>query len=184
MWQSSIKKRTRRIWRRKRFEIILVLLIVISSSYVFYNFQNPKKNTIAATPGAMNGQLDDLIIQDTANIKFIPLIHGAVVGFLGNVSPRDSANVQFTGWAFDALNSKLPEAILISYNGKNIYWGQTNHDRPGVAKIYGQAALHTGYNFVLPLKLFKDNELNQSKVRVFAVSNGVASELLYPEGFK
>ena len=96
---------------------------------------------------------------------------------------RDSSYVDFYGWAFDGRNSRLADAILLSYDGENIYWGQNNSQRPDLVKFFGDAALKGGFKFVIPLTLFKD--LNNSEVRFFAVSkNSVASELNYFKGYK
>ena len=111
----------------------------------------------------------------------IPVKPGAVKGSVEKMVVCEGSHIEFSGWAFDTENSLLPE-VLISYDGKNIYWGQSQFRRPAVAEVYSDAALKSGFRFVLPLKLFEDKELNSSKMRLFAVSKGVASELLYIKG--
>ena len=44
--------------------------------------------------------------------------------------------------------------------------------------------LKSGFKFEIPLKMFKVDKLNTSELRVFAFSNGVATELNYFKGFK
>ncbi|MCH7753691.1 hypothetical protein IH970_01025, partial [candidate division KSB1 bacterium] len=81
-------------------------------------------------------------------------------------------------------HSRLPDEVLVSYDGENIYSGQTNAKRPGIARIYGDKALASGFRFLLPFDLFKDKKIDNSKIRLFAVSNGIACELNYFRGFK
>ena len=96
--------------------------------------------------------------------------------------PQNDKHMEFHGWAFDGKNSQLVEKILLHYDGEQIYGGQTDRKRPD--NIFGDVALKAGFKFVLPLTLFKEKEIDNSKIRLLAVSNGVASELKYPRGFK
>lgn len=150
-------------------EIILVLFIILSNIAIIINWY---------------AGLQEKVTFLTKDEKEIPVNQGAVYGHLDNMIVRDSSYVEFYGWAFDGRNSRLPDAILLWYDGENIYWGQNNKQRPDLVKTFGDTALKGGFKFVIPLTLFKDTELNTSKVRLFAVSNGVASELNYPKGFK
>ena len=97
---------------------------------------------------------------------------------------KKDGEVEFRGWAFDGRNSRLPDDILLSYNGKNIYWGKSNGKRSDLVNVFGDAALRAGFKFVLSLDLFKDKKIDNSKIRLFAVSNGIACELNYFRGFK
>ncbi len=108
----------------------------------------------------------------------------AVNGTLDKMILKEDGDVEFHGWAFDARNSRLPDEVLVSYDGENIYSGQTNVKRPGVARTYGDKALACGFRFLLPFDLFKDKKIDNSKIRLFAVSNGIACELNYFRGFK
>lgn len=171
MWKK-MKRRWRRLKRKP--EIIFILFIIISNTVLYFHLQNPGGKT--ATSKTATKELH------SKDGEKIPVTPGAVIGFLANVMVRDSAHVEFTGWAFDAWNSCLPERIMLSYDEKIIYRGQTNHHRPGVAKRYGKAALKSGFKFILPLKLFQDK--NPRGVRVFAMSHGVASELNYSARLK
>lgn len=157
--------------KKARDYCYIILFIIISNTVLFFNLEKSGSKTVPEVLLSKDGER-------------IPVIPGAVNGSLDYVIVRDSAYVEFRGWAFDAWNSRLPDAILLYYYGKNIYWGQNNRSRPDVANVYGREALESGFKFVLPLKRFKDKELNSSKVRLFAVSNGVASELNYSAGFK
>ena len=112
----------------------------------------------------------------------IPVIHGRLKGRLDKTIVRHDA-VSFKGWSFDVRDSQLPEAILIFANGEFLYSGENNRNRPDVAKVYGKAALQSGFSFTLPLTLFKD--LNNSNVSLFAISkDGMASELSYHKEYE
>ena len=68
-------------------------------------------------------------------------------------------------------------------NGKFLYSGRTEKDRPDVAKHFDNPALQkSGFNFMLPFSLLK--ETPNSKVRFFAVLNDVASELSYHKEYE
>lgn len=150
-------------------EHFLLLFIVVSNTTIVTNwyFGGPEKVTSIIKEGVE-----------------IPVKQGAVYGHLAKMILKNDDDVEFHGWAFDGRNSRIPDDILLSYNGKNIYWEKSNEKRPDLVNIFGDAALKAGFKFVLPLNLFKDKKIDNSKIRLFAVSNGVASELKYPRGFK
>lgn len=152
-----------------RTEPFLLLFILLSNTAIVANwyFSRPEEVAYISTDG-----ID------------IPVQKRAVTGHLDKMIFKDKVHVEFHGWVFDARNSRLPDKILLSYDGDNIYSGQTKVKRPGVAKVYGDKALASGFIFVVPRTLFKDKKINNSKIRLFAVSSGVASELNYPRGFK
>ena len=114
----------------------------------------------------------------------IPVIRGVVNGHLDRIILKDDIHVELAGWAFDRSNPKLVDEILLQYDGELIYSSQTDRERPDLVNVFGDVALRAGFKFVLPLDLFKDKKIDNSKIRFFAVSNGVASELKYPRGFK
>ena len=151
-----------------RPEPFLLLFILLSNAAIVANwyFDRPEKVTLISKDGV------EILVQKWA-----------VNGHLDKMILKDKMHVEFYGWTFDARNSRLPDEILLSYDGENIYSGQTNVKRPDVARMYGDKALTTGFRFLLPLNLFKEKKIYNSKIRLFAVSNGVASELSYFRGF-
>jgi len=152
-----------------KLEAILLLFILLSNTAIVANwyFRRPEEVAYISTDG-----ID------------IPVRKWALNGHLDKMILRGDGQVEFHGWAFDARNSRLPDTILIYYKGKNIYSAQTHVNRKGVARDYGDKALTSGFIFALPFALFKENRIDNSKLRFFALSNGVASELKYPRGFK
>jgi len=114
----------------------------------------------------------------------IPLVKNALNGLLEKMNLKNNNKVELSGWAIDLRNPLLSVVIMITYKGENIYRGQNNVNRSDIAKKYGNVTLKSGFKFELPLKMFKINKLNTSELRVFAFSNGIATELNYFEGFK
>ena len=115
---------------------------------------------------------------DSTSMQIIP---NALQGWVS--SAVKGGHVYFSGWAADVKNSQLPEAIILFMNGKFLYSGRTEKDRPDVAKHFNNPALRkTGFNFVLPLSLLEDTA--SPEIRFFAVLNDVASELNYPKGYE
>ena len=101
-----------------------------------------------------------------------------------DIADIKSDNIVFTGWAADLKNLQLPEAIVIFVNGKFLYSGRCNLDRPDLVEGFNKTELlRAGFKFLFPLSLFKD--IDNSEVRLFAISHEmVATELTYPEGYK
>ncbi|MCH8331865.1 MAG: hypothetical protein IH946_10900 [Bacteroidetes bacterium] len=163
-----IKPQGQRQRSNSKPEPVLLLFIVLSNLAILANWylDYPEEVAYVSTDG-----ID------------IPVRKGAVSGHLDRVILKNG-HVEFHGWAFDDRNSRLPDTILLRYDGENIYTGKTNVNRDGVVRLYGSKALTAGFKFALPLTVFKDKKINNLKVRFFAVSNGVASELNYFRGFK
>lgn len=113
----------------------------------------------------------------------IPVILGFLEGHL-DIAKVENKNVVFSGWAADVKNSQLPEAIIVFVNGRFVYSGKCNLDRPDVAKAYTNPALRkSGFKYVFPLSSFED--LANCEVRIFFVTKkGLASEVIYPKGYK
>jgi sulfatase-like protein len=116
-----------------------------------------------------------------SNGTFIRVIPGALQGYL-DVVVVENNYARFRGWAADAKNFQLPEAVLIFVDGEFLYSGRTSAERLDVAKFFGNAELlMAGFDYTFHLKSFRNTA--NAKVRFFGVSkNGVASELNYPQG--
>ena len=134
------------------------------------------------TQKAINASKESYITY--ANGLKIPLAKNALKGLLEKVNLENNNKVELIGWAIDLKNPHLPVVIMVLHKGENIYWGQNNVNRPDLSKKYSNTLLKSGFRFELPLKMFKVDKLNTSELRVFAFSNGVATELNYFKGFK
>lgn len=150
-------------------EPLLLFFIILSNIAIVANWYFARPEKVAS------------LIKDGVEI---PVKKNAVKGHLGRLILKDDGQVEFNGWAFDVRNSRLVDAILLNYDGDTIYSGQSNANRPGVARQYGDKALTSGFRFAVPRTLFKDKKIDNSKIQLFAISNGVASELNYFRGFK
>jgi hypothetical protein len=121
-------------------------------------------------------QLGDMIVSSSgASIPVIPDVIQGSLEYPKRTIERDV--IAFYGWAADVKNSQLPETILIFVDGKFVFSGRTNKERPDLVEVFDDTALLlSGFDYVLPLGLF--NSTAKSKIRFFAVSKkGVASEL-------
>ncbi len=152
-----------------KLEAILILFILLSNTAIVANwvFNRPEEVTSV-----------------TKDSTEIPVKPNAVSGYLDRMILNNEAQVEMEGWAFDSRNSRLVDEIIFRYDGELVYKGKNNRARPDLVNVFGDDALMGGFRFVLPLTLFKDKEIDNSKIRLFAVSNGVASELNYFRGFK
>ena len=115
--------------------------------------------------------------------RSIPVIQNAVKGHLGYAGAKDGI-VTFAGWAADAKNGQLPEAVIIFLDGRFFYAGKTGVDRPDVAKYLKNPALKKA-GFKFDLTFVFPNDTPSPEVRLFALSKkGAASELIYPKGYQ
>ncbi len=160
---TSIKQRVRSSIRP---EPILLFFILVSNTAIVADWYFTRPEQVRGDEAAA------------------PLRKSTFKARLDKMILTDNDQVEFHGWAFDAGNFRLPDEILLSYDGEPIYSGQPNLRRPDIARLYGDKALDCGFSFVIPRTLFKDKKIDNLKIRLFAVSNGVASELNYPGGFK
>ncbi len=92
--------------------------------------------------------------------------------------------VEFGGWAADTENKRIPESVLIFSEGKAVYRGDFNRERPDIARAFSNPAfLRSGFHYRLPLSLF--HYFSGNDVRFFALSeNHIAGELNYPPEYK
>jgi len=130
---------------------------------------------------AESSEHDEIITSSDG--RSIPVIPNAIKAHLGSISVRKDC-LGLSGWAADVKKSQLAEAIVVFVNGKSVYSGHCNADRPDVAKAFDNVALQkAGFNYFFPSSV--GNDITNSEMRIFAVSKeGVASELHYPKGYK
>jgi hypothetical protein len=103
----------------------------------------------------------------------IPVVPGVVDGYVDYAVRRGSL-VEFGGWAADGERGRLPDRILAFANGRLLHAGSVGRPRPDLPPEVRNA----GFVFAVPVaRLVNGGE--RSEARVFAVSDGTASELLY-----
>jgi len=127
------------------------------------------------------GTFEGITSSDSTSV--MPVVLDDLKGHLATAIIKNN-NAVLSGWAADVKNSEIVEAVVIFCNGKFIFSGTTNIDRPDVAKhLKNPALLRTGFKFVIPLSVI--DVANGSEVRVFAASKkGTASELIYPKEYR
>lgn len=164
-----IKPQGQRQRSNSKPEPVLLLFIIISNLAIVahWYFDHPEEVGFIKRDGA------EIIVRK-----------GVVNGHLDKMILKDDRHVEFRGWAFDGKNSQLVDEILLRYDEEIIYSGQTERERPDLVNEFGDVALKGGFRFDVPAALFKDRKIDNLKIRLFAVSNGAASELKYPNGFK
>jgi len=112
----------------------------------------------------------------------IPVIPNAIKGSL-DVADISGDFVAFSGWVADVKRSRIPEAVLVFLNGKFLYSGTTDVDRPDVVKYFNNSALYkTGFKFLFSSSIIKESATPE--VRLFAVMKDVASEIEYSKEYK
>jgi hypothetical protein len=111
-------------------------------------------------------------IQTPAQTR-IPVVPGVVAGFVDYAVRRGSL-VEFGGWAADVERGRLPDRILMFADGRLLHAGSIGVARPDL----GSEIRDAGFVFTLPVaRLVNGGE--RSEARLFAVSDGTASELVY-----
>lgn len=88
-----------------------------------------------------------------------------------------------SGWVVDIQNSTVPQQLVVFANGKFVYSGGVWLRRQDVADALGgnPRFMHSGFRYSLPLEVLGD--LDTLDLRIFAVSKGIASELVYGQGY-
>ena len=122
------------------------------------------------------------VITSSKSKSVMPVVLNEFNGDLASAR-IENKNAIFSGWAADVKNSQVVEAVVVFNNGKFIFSGVTEIDRPDVVKHFKNSELlRTGFKFKIPLSVL--NVRAGSEVRLFAVSKkGIASELIYPKEY-
>jgi hypothetical protein len=106
----------------------------------------------------------------------------AVRGFVDGMKlDRLEEFVEIFGWAVDEKQMQLVDKVIILVDGQSVYLGSTSVDRQDVSKAYQNTQiLRSGFRIILPFKILNDSD----EIRVFVISNGIASELGYSQAFQ
>lgn len=90
--------------------------------------------------------------------------------------------VVFRGWAVDLKRERLPDSIVAFINGKFFFSVKPHMRRQDILDWLGNPVFaYAGFYRVLPRAFFP--QLSSPEIRFFALSEGVASELEYVEGY-
>jgi len=113
--------------------------------------------------------------------KIIPVVSKKVHGHLESAGIKKD-RIFFKGWAADVLNSRRAEYIVVFINGEFLLSWEPSLNRPDVASYFNDSQLKkTGFSLLLPLSII--TPVKQPKIRLFAVSGDISSELVYPREY-
>jgi hypothetical protein len=105
----------------------------------------------------------------------------ALAGAVESVEIHRHHKVVVRGWAVDTERNDLPRSIAAFYDGRLLGVTRTTDPRPDVAAAFHQVSvLHAGFHLEIRPELLTD--LVPARLRVFAVAEGVASELSPSKG--
>lgn len=166
---------------------------LIVSDLRFFAFSNGIASELTYFPGFKNPseilslnndqKKNDNYIINKDGIK-VPIIPEAVTVRLDNAKIKGDSQIEFSGWAYDSRDSRIPDNILLTYKGENIHWGECNIQRRDLVNAYGQNAQYAGFKLNVILDKTKVKDLDRDELHLYAISNGVASELNNYKGFK
>ena len=89
---------------------------------------------------------------------------------------REDDRIELVGWAADTFNMKTVEKVIVFADGKSGYVSSTTIPRTDVVQLHQDDRLtRSGFRFLLP------HDLLEKDVRLFAVSENVATEAVYPK---
>ena len=108
----------------------------------------------------------------------VPVVPGALIGQVNTRGPM------LAGWTRDPTHGALPESVVIFANGRFYEERDLARARADVAVRAHVRDADQGtlvFDVVIPFEQLRSSE--HPEIRVFAISQGVASELDYAEGF-
>ncbi|MEM7031761.1 MAG: hypothetical protein AAF629_19560 [Chloroflexota bacterium] len=107
----------------------------------------------------------------------IPLYPAKVKGHVGKlVIDESTRTASIIGWAANIAEGQPADAVIILADDQSVYARKPNTDRPGLSeKFENEQLTKSGFHITLPLQTLQEAQA----VRVFALSNGAASELEY-----
>lgn len=118
---------------------------------------------------------DEIVV---SGARHIPIAINALQGMVDDITLNQTNrnNLNISGWAVNAEKSKPADVILLFVNGIFFNSYKTDAFRPDIAKVFKTKKLdHCGFSDIIPAKLIP----NFQNIRVFAISDNIASELEY-----
>jgi hypothetical protein len=109
----------------------------------------------------------------------IRIERGALVGRVEDWY-QESATVRFGGWAGDAADHRLVDAVVVCQGSHSIFAGTTTVPR-NLPQLQAKGQVEGGFVFELPRSLVGNG--GGTPLRFFAVRGNVATELSYAPGF-
>ena len=127
-----------------------------SSSYTLAGatLRSPTGTAIRIQPGALVGRVEDWY--------------------------REASTIRFGGWAGDAADHRLADAVVVFQGNRSVFTGTTTVPRH-LPRLQAKGQVQGGFVFELPQSLVGDG--GGAPLRFFAVRGNVATELSYAPGF-
>ena len=111
--------------------------------------------------------------------NFTPFQQGVIKGWVVGGETETPERFFVGGWVVDQQESALVSSVVALVNGEVVATGFTQFERPEAVKMFENPALLLS-GFRLEFHLPVDSASGAARVRVLAVSGGVAGELNYP----
>ena len=119
----------------------------------------------------------EYLVYESGN--FAPFQQGVIKGWVVGGETETPERFFVGGWVVDQQESALVSSVVALVNGEVVATGFTQFERPEAVKMFENPALLLS-GFRLEFHLPVDSAPGAARVRVLAVSGGVAGELNYP----
>jgi hypothetical protein len=114
--------------------------------------------------------------------KAIPVVSKKIKGRVDSSGIKKD-RIFFQGWAANVLTSQSADHIVVFINGQFLFSSEPSIERPDVVAYFKDTQLKiSGFSFSFPLSIIK--KFKQPKIRLFAVSNNISSELSYHQKYR
>ena len=120
---------------------------------------------------------EEYLVYESGN--FTPFQQGVIKGWVVGGETETPERFFVGGWVVDQQESALVSSVVALVNGEVVATGFTQFERPEAVKMFENPALLLS-GFRLEFYLPVDAAPGAARVRVLAVSGGVAGELHYP----
>ena len=120
---------------------------------------------------------EEYLVYESGN--FAPFQQGVIKGWVVGGETETPERFFVGGWVVDQQESALVSSVVALVNGEVVATGFTQFERPEAVKMFENPALLLS-GFRLEFHLPVDSAPGAARVRVLAVSGGVAGELNYP----
>ena len=129
----------------------------------------------------MTEEGDELLVFESGGTS--PFQEGAIKGWVVGAETETPDRFLVGGWVVDQRERSLVSSVVALVNEQVVATGRTQFDRPEAVKMFENPALLPS-GFRLEFHLPDNVAPRQARVRVLAVSAGVAGELHYPRDIR
>jgi len=137
--------------------------------------------TVAAQGAAPRGRLAEGAATIDVGGRSLRVRAARDWGYVENVKGPDPLHLAVRGWAARRGQRTPVDRVLVFADGRLIAAGKPDRPRPDVAGDLGRGALMSGYGFDIARRDAAELAGSPSRLRVFAVVGGEATELTYTD---